>query len=197
MQTAWMAENKDAEIRLVVETFSPPAMLYRRACAQAQQAVRMADEFSETGRHERRLREMDASMTTIVLAQASAESWIYSAYRRAAVEPLGKGGWRQRWVDAPRLICGEGTRGLDASTERSLRTLGTWRNFLLHGDDASRRRLHSIVPEEDVADRLTSELARMVIEQMDASFADAGALLGVHGTAGLHSAFLWVAPDET
>ena len=191
-----MIESKDAEIRLVVETFSPPVMLYRRACAQAQQAVRMAKEFSETGQYERRLREMDASITTIVLAQASAESWIYSAYRRAKVKPR-RGGWVQRWVEAPKLICGEGTRGLDASTEQWLRTLGTWRNFLLHGDDTSTKRLHSIVPEEEVADRLTSELARIVIEQMDVSFTDAGALLGVHGTAGLHSAFLWVASDET
>ena len=95
-----------------------------------------------------------------------------------------------------RLICGEGTRGLDASTEQWLRTLSKWRNFLLHGDDASTRRLHSIVPEEEVADRLSSELARSVIEEMDAAFTDAGALLGVHGPPGLHSAFLWVAADE-
>lgn len=96
-----MTESKDAEIRVVVKMFSPPAMLYRRAHAQAQQAVRMAEDFSETGQHERRLREMDASISTIVLAQAAAESWIYSAYRTASVEPRPRVGWVQRWVEAP------------------------------------------------------------------------------------------------
>jgi hypothetical protein len=32
---------------------------------------------------------------------------------------------------------------------------------------------------------------------MDAAFTDAGALLGVHGAIGLHSAMLWIAPDRS
>ena len=191
-----MTERQDPSIHLVVDNFFPAAMLYRRACAQQAQAIRMSQEFAESGQHERRLREMDAVMSTVVLTQAAGESWIYSAYRKASVRPRPAQGWVQRWVDSPGLICGEGTRALNESTEDSLRTLSNWRNFLVHGDDAARRRLHAVVPAGDVADRLTSELAQKVIQDMDDAFTDAGSLLGVHGTTGLHSSHLWVAPDE-
>ena len=105
-------------------------------------------------------------------------------------------GWVQRWIDSPVLICGDRTRALDKSTEDSLRTLSNWRNYLVHGDDNARRRLHATVPAADVADRLTFELAQRVIQDMDDAFTDAGSLLGVHGSPGLHSSQLWVAPDE-
>jgi hypothetical protein len=38
-------------------------------------------------------------------------------------------------------------------------------------------------PRENVADRLTSELAQKVIQDMEDAFTDAGSLFGVHGTA--------------
>jgi hypothetical protein len=191
-----MTESQNPGIHLVVDNFFPAAMLYRRACAQRAQAIRMAHEFVESAQHERRRREMDAAMSTIVLTQAAGESWIYSAYRKASVRPPRAKGWVQRWIDSPVLICGDGTRALDKSTVDSLRTLSNWRNYLVHGDDSARRRLHAVVPAGDVADRLTSELAQKVIQDMDDAFTDAGSLLGVHGTAGLHSSLLWVAPDE-
>jgi hypothetical protein len=191
-----MTESQDPSIHLVVDNFFPAAMLYRRACAQQAQAIRMAQEFVESGQHERRLREMDAVMSTVVLTQAAGESWIYSAYRKASVRPRRVEGWVQRWIDSPVLICGDGTRALNKSTEDSLRTLSNWRNFLVHGDDAAGRRLHAVVSAGDVAERLTSELAQKVIQDMDDAFTDDGSLLGVHGTTGLHSSHLWVAPDE-
>jgi hypothetical protein len=162
----------------------------------------MADEHATSGRPERRLREIDAVIETIVLAQAACEGWIYGAYRRTGVTPACGGGWVQRWVDAPLLICdrqmepSQPTRPLDETTEQSLRRLSTWRNFLLHGDERAQRNLHRLVPAGHEAEHLVASFAEDVIVEVDAAFTDAGSLLGVHGTPGLHSAFLWVAPDE-
>jgi hypothetical protein len=54
-------------------------MIYRRACATAQQAQSRAAEHASTGRNEGRLREVDATIETIVLAQAACEGWTHAA----------------------------------------------------------------------------------------------------------------------
>ena len=80
--------------------FVPAIMIYRRACATAHQAQARAAEHLATGRNERRLREVDATVETIVLAQAACEGWIHAAYRLAQVDPP-QGGWVAR--GRPRL----------------------------------------------------------------------------------------------
>jgi hypothetical protein len=71
--------------------FIPAVMLYRRAVAVATQAGRRAAQHAERGSRERRLREIDAVVETVILAQAAAEGWIYSAYRLAGETPRGRG----------------------------------------------------------------------------------------------------------
>lgn len=177
--------------------FFPAAMLYRRACATAHQARQRAMEAAQTGRHERRLRELDAVVETIVLAQAAAEGWIHRAYHLADVEPQGAGGWVGRWQAASQAICGPGTRDLDAETVGTLRWLSTWRNYLLHDDARARERLRANgINAGSEAAHLTADMAEKVIARMDDAFTDVGACIGSRTLAGLHSAYLWRSHDE-
>lgn len=174
-------------IELVSPDFFPAAMLYRRACATAHQARQRATEAAQTGRHERRLRELDAVVETIVLAQAAAEGWIHRAYHLADVEPQRAGGWVARWQAAPQAICGPGTRDLDAETGETLRWLSTWRNFLVHDDARARERLRANgFDAGSAAAHLTADMAEAVIARMDDAFTDIGACIGWRTLAGLN-----------
>ncbi|MQA35941.1 hypothetical protein [Modestobacter roseus] len=182
---------------LVAAELFPAAMLYRRACATAYQARKRATEAAETGRFERRLRELDAAVETVVLAQAAAEGWIHRAYHLAEVEPRGAGGWVARWEAAPRAIGGPGTRDLDAETVRTLRWLSTWRNYLVHDDARARERLRaSGIDAGSEALHLNADMAQTVIARMDDAFTDIGAAIGWRTLAGLNSAYLWRSHDE-
>jgi hypothetical protein len=184
-------------------SFEVPKIVYRRAVATWHRAQRMAAEYEETNRTERRLREIDAVLETVVLTQAACEGWIYFAYRHTKAEPEKGGGWIQRWIDAPRLICDPcrpagqpPTRGLDQVTIDALRRLSAWRNFLLHGDDRARQKLGDLIDQEPDVRLLTAALAEQVIAWADHAFTDLGSLLGVHGVIGLNSAYLWIGYDE-
>jgi hypothetical protein len=105
----------------------------------------------ESGQHERRLREMDAVLSTVVLTQAAGESWICA-------------GRVQRWIDSPVLICGDGTRALGKSMEDSRRTLSNWRSYLVDGDDAcaeatSRRGSRQTTRQEFVVGAMTRRVS--------------------------------------
>lgn len=175
--------------------FVPAIMIYRRACATAHQAHARAAEHLATGRNERRLREVDATVETIVLAQAACEGWIHAAYRLAQVDPP-QGGWVARWQAAPQAICGPSMRDLDAGTIESLRWLSRWRNYLVHDDAQARERLRRYVAAGSEVEQLTGAMASEVIARCDAAFTDAGSILGARTLAGLHSDFLWRAAAE-
>jgi hypothetical protein len=189
--------SDDSSIELVSAGFFPAAMLYRRACATAHQARERATEAARTGRHERRLRELDAVVETVALTQAAAEGWIHRAYHLAEVEPQGAGGWVGRWQAAPKAICGPGSRDLDFETVETLRWPSSWRNCLLHDDARARERLRTNgVAAGSEAGHLTADMAHEVIARMDDAFTDAGACIGWRTLAGLHSAHLWRSHDE-
>jgi len=175
--------------------FVPAIMLYRRACAMAHQAGRRAAQSVETGSQERRLREIDATVETIVLAQAAAEGWIHWAYRIAGIEPSCRG-WIPRWQEAPRVIAGAETRHLEEETLETLRWLNAWRNFLVHNDSMARQRLARLVPPGSEVDLLTARTAEAVISRMDDAFRDIGGCIGWRTLPALHSVFLWRAHDE-
>ena len=184
-------------------SFEVSTIVYRRAVATSRRAQRMAAEHEETNRTERRLREIDAVLETIVLTQAACEGWIYFAYLHTQVEPEKGGCWVKRWIDAPRLICDPRrapcqppTRELDQTTIDALRRLSAWRNFLLHGDDRAREKLAKVVDQDPDVRLLTAALAEQTIDWADHAFTDLGSLLGVHGVIGLNSAYLWVGYDE-
>ena len=173
----------------------PAVMIYRRACATAHQAQARAAEHLSSGRNERRLREVDAAVETIVLAQAACEGWIHAVYRLADIDPP-QGNWVARWQAAPQAICGPSVRDLDTGTVESLRWLSRWRNYLVHDDAQARERLHQHIPPGSEVQQLTAVMATEVIERCDAAFTDAGSILGARTLAGLHSDFLWRAADE-
>jgi hypothetical protein len=183
-------------VEVTVSGFVPAVMIYRRAVAMAKQARRRANQHAETGNQERRLREIDATIETVILAQAAAEGWIHAAYRLAKIEPRDRTSWSTRWADAPEAICGAGTRPLDRATTATLDWLSAWRNWLVHDDARARKRLGRIVPLGRETDHLTANLAEEVIRRMDDAFTDIGAVIGHRTLAGLNSAFLWTALDE-
>src|SRR5207244_3690873 len=120
--------------------------------------------------------------------------------RMARSHPTGR--WRmgealgQAVIELP-AARGAGGRPLHAETPKFLRQLSAWRNFLAHGDANSHARLATYgVPVGEEGAFLTAEPADWTIIGADAALTDAGAVLGVHGFAGLHSAFSWVAADE-
>jgi hypothetical protein len=176
--------------------FVPAIRLYRRACAMAEQAENRAAQHKESGVTERRLREMDAVMETIILTQAAAEGWIHHAYREAEVQAPLRTNWRARWAIAPALIVGEGVRSLEPETVESLEWLSAWRNYLAHDDDQARARIANFVPPGTEAEQLTATLARQVIDRMDRAFGDIGSIIGFKVGAAPNSAALWVASDE-
>jgi hypothetical protein len=198
------SEDRPIDLRTLHQpSFEVSTIVYRRAVATRRRAQRMAAEFEETNSMERRLREIDAVLEIIVLAQAACEGWIYFAYRHTKVEPGRDRGWVQRWIDAPRLICDPRrsagqppTRGLEQATIEALRRLSAWRNFLLHGDDRAREKLGEVIQQEPDARLLTAALAEQIIDWADHAFTDLGSLLGVHGVIGLSSDHLWVGYDE-
>ena len=174
----------------------PAVMIYRRSVATAKQARGRANQHAETGGRERRLREIDATIETVVLAQAAMEGWIHAAYRIANVEPRDRTSRSARWMEAPEAICGAGTRQLDRPTKDILDWLSTWRNWLVHDDARARRRLGQIVSPGNETEHLTADLAEEVIRRVDDAFTDIGAAIGHRTLAGLNSAFLWTAFDE-
>ena len=198
------SEGRPIDIQALHQpSFEVSTIVYRRAVATRRRAQRMAAAHEETNSTERRLREIDAVLETIVLTQAACEAWIYFAYRHTKVEPEKGGGWVQRWIDAPRLICDPRrptgqppSRELDQATIEALRRLSAWRNFLLHGDDRARKYLAKFIDQDPDVRLLTAALAEQTIDWADHAFTDLGSLLGVHGVIGLNSAHLWVGYDE-
>lgn len=194
MTTVETPEAKGMTESVTVD-FVPAVMLYRRAAAMAEQAERRAAQFAERSSSERRLRMIDAVMETIILSQAAAEGWIYTAYRSAGEKPRGRS-WRECWTQAPKIIAGTDVRDLDEATVDSLDWLSTWRNYLVHDDDRARRRLAQYVPTGSETAQLTAGMAREVITRMDDAFTDIGSLIGSRSLASPNSALLWVAHDE-
>lgn len=183
------------EPRWVVD-FSPATVLYRRACAMAKQARVRADQFEHSRKNERRLREIDATIETVILTQGAAEGWIYSAYRSASVAPKARANWREVWTLAIASINPELERGLDLTTVQTLEWISAWRNYLVHDDNRARRMFKNTIGVEPHVTLLNAGLAAAVIDRMDAAFCDVGAAIGSRSISAPNSAHLWVAADE-
>jgi hypothetical protein len=183
------------DAKVIKIEFVPAVGLYRRAVAMAKQAASRAAEHAATGKVERRMREIDAVMETIILSQAAAEGWIYTCYRQAQVTPPNAG-WRRCWTAAPAEIAEPSVRSLEAATVETLEWLSAWRNWLAHDDDRARERLSHYVEVGTERDHLTAAMAAEVITRMDAAFTDLGAIIGYRTSSAPHSDYLWVAADE-
>jgi len=165
------------------------------ATARARTAGIRRRQYEETGKHERRLREIDLCVETLVLTQGALEAWINWAHLASGVKP--KGTWIERWTKGlGRIATARGhtpSSALSNEQYRFLEELGGWRNFLLHGDARSRDRLLECTAATDLSDLLTADYAAEVIRGADSVFTLGGAVTGIVAP---YSVLLSVASDE-
>ncbi len=181
--------------RTVPVGLDPSTVLYRMAAARARTAGIRRRQCEETGKHERRLREIDLCVETLVLTQGALEAWINWAHLASGVKP--KGTWIERWTKGlGRIATARGhtpSSALSNEQHRFLQELGRWRNFLLHGDARARDRLLECMAGTDLPDLLTAAYAAEVIRGADSVFTLGGAVTGIVAP---YSVLLSVASDE-
>jgi hypothetical protein len=151
---------------------------------------------------ERKQRERDAVIATLVLAQAAAEGYANWAHIHAGT-PVDGQSWVERWQNLPAAAEAMG-RPVGATLADPqcdfLNLLGAWRNALLHADARARDRLQALLaangnshPDISMPDLLTVDLAESVIATTDQLFRWGQHLTGVQAPS-LGGA--WVAADE-
>jgi hypothetical protein len=114
-------------------------VLFRQAKARALAArrfAREADQEQAEGRSgiERRQREKDAVIATLVLSQGAGEAYVNWVFLRAGVTPSGT--WIDRWGglrNAARELGRDDKFGLPRDHRKFFNELDAWRNYLLHG----------------------------------------------------------------
>jgi len=181
--------------RTVPVGLEPSTVLYRMAVARSRMADIRRGQHEDTGNPERRRREIDLCVETLVLTQGALEAWINWAHLASGVKP--KGMWIERWTKGLHRIAE--ARGhapsfaLSDEHRRFLQELGSWRNFLLHGDARSRVRQLERTGGAELSDLLTADYAAEVIRGADSVFTLGGAVTGIVAP---YSVLLWVAFDE-
>lgn len=102
---------------------------------------------------EPRAREMDATIASVMLTQAAAESYASWAHIQAGTHP-GFLKWREAWEKLPKVAAACGRSAdfkLGADRAATLELLGAWRNYLMHTDPSARERLHkTLVGREQI-----------------------------------------------
>jgi hypothetical protein len=177
-------------------------VLFRLACVAALRAREFADQAA-TEEHargqamERRQRERDQTIQTIVMTQAAAEGYANGVHLRANV--AASGGWIDRWSALPALSAAAPGSPHQQSRPGLERELGAWRNYLLHADALARDRLQLLLlgagllrQGQSAVDLLTADLAERTRDQAAALFrwAEKATRVPAPTTNG------WIAPDE-
>ncbi|MDV9168593.1 hypothetical protein R6V09_00345 [Streptomyces sp. W16] len=181
-------------------------VLFRQAKARSLAARRFTKEAAEErerGRSgiERKQRERDAVIVTVVLTQAAAEGYANWAHIQAGTSANGT--WVNRWETLPAAAEAIGRpAGSPLSAERRdfLNLLGAWRNALLHADARARDRLHDLLTSTGALtsgtseiDLLTADLAEAVVKRADELFRWAQDLTSIQAPFLDHA---WIAGDE-
>ncbi|WP_146610474.1 MULTISPECIES: hypothetical protein [unclassified Streptomyces] len=157
-------------------------VLFRQAKARAIAARRFvgeADQEQAEGRSgiERRQREKDAVIATLVLAQGAGEAYVNWVFLQAGVRPSGT--WIDRWGglrNAARELGRNNKFGLPSEHRRFFNELDAWRNYLLHGDERSRKSLRQALEAQgrtdltNETDLLDSAYAALVMDRAEAAF---------------------------
>lgn len=191
-------------------------VLFRQAKARSLAARRSAqqaevEEAAGGNGMERRQREKDAVIATLVLAQGAAEGYANWVHIKAGIPPKDSS-WVKRWKNLPAAAraLGRPTQAevngqpeevtLSSAHEDFLNRLGAWRNFLLHADARARDRLHDqlsengdLAPGEHEITLLTADLAETTLIRSDEIFRWAERLTAVQAPFLDHA---WVSPDE-
>ena len=181
-------------------------VLFRQAKARsaaARKFARQADEELAAGGSgmERRQREKDAVITTLILAQGAAEGYANWVHIQAGMPT--KGTWVDRWRNLPAAARSLGRPAQDtlsSAHEEFLHQLGAWRNYLLHADARARDRLHDLLTGngdlasgETETTLLTADLAEATLTRSDEIFQWAQRLTAIQAPFLDHA---WVAIDE-
>lgn len=181
-------------------------VLFRQAKARTVAARRCAiqateqQELGQTG-NERRQRERDAVITTLILIQGAAEGYINWIHHEAGIPATGS--WIQRWERLPDVAAKHNRSAEFALVDEQrafLSEIGAWRNYLLHADDRARDRLHGLLASNgnlsestSPPDLLTADFAEATLQKADELFRWAQDRTGTQAPF-LDSA--WVALDE-
>ncbi|WP_162602874.1 hypothetical protein [Streptomyces sp. CS090A] len=180
-------------------------VLFRQAKARALAAQSFAKEAEQKqavgpSGTERRQRERDAVIATVVLAQGAAEGYVNWVFLQAGVTATGT--WIDRWAglrNAAAKLGRESQFGLEKEHRNFFNELDAWRNFLLHGDERSRESLHKAIaargstqPGGEV-DLLTAAYASTVMAKVEAACRWAQEKTGIPAPA---TQGAWVSPDE-
>jgi hypothetical protein len=150
---------------------------------------------------ERRQRERDNVISTLILAQGAAESYVNWVHITAGLTT--KDSWIKRWENLPasaQVLRRPRSSALSDDHRDFLNRLGAWRNFLLHADSRARDRLRELlISGGDLTvgtsepNLLTAALAETVLKQADEVFRWAQHLSGIQAP---FLDYAWVALDE-
>ncbi|MDP5315295.1 hypothetical protein [Streptomyces poriferorum] len=180
-------------------------VLFRQAKARSLAAQRFAREAEQeqaagSSGMERKQRERDAVIATLILAQGAAEGYANWVFLQADVTPSGT--WIDRWCglrNAASSLGRDDKFGLPKEHRAFFEELDAWRNYLLHSDEKSRnslRRALEVQGHTDIStevDLLDGAYAVSVMEKTEAACRWAEPRIGVPAPFS-HGA--WVETDE-
>jgi hypothetical protein len=190
----------------VTKQYNGSQVLFRQAKARSLAAARFAqtadaEQAAGLSGMERRQRERDAAINTVIMTQAAAEGYANWVFLQAGIE-TGNGTWISRWNglrNATLALGRDGNVGVPKVHKDFFNELDAWRNYLLHGDDRARESLRRALENqertytENEIELLDSAYAASVVERAEAAFRWA------QNATGVAAPFVdgaWVAPDE-
>lgn len=182
---------------LEVVDYRPAVVLFRIAVAASKRARERSRQYKATRDGERRNREADACIETIILTQAALEAAIKQELQERGLTT--KRSWVACWDEGPTEIAGWAGRPADftlpAELEVELKRLSTWRQFFVHGDKAARGRIAKEVGDDslEIPNRCDADLAEHWIAQADKLFEWFAEVTGIVYSP---SRLLWVPLDD-
>ena len=175
--------------------FDSSQVLYRLAFASGMRAVNRAEQSSVAGGDaERDARSFDACIEAVVLLQASAEAWIFRLFETHGMEPRGDT-WLGRWHGLGHFAQAQGRpmRSLSSESLDLLDEVSRIRNFLMHGNLRSRRRLEEWAGDRDLHDILTHQYVAALFQRAGNLWNEAR---DITGASTPFSDSAWIATDE-
>lgn len=193
-----MENDSTLTVRWEIAPYRGDQLLFRLAQARCAAAEKRAQQHQEGRDPERRMREFDCVVETIVLVQAALEAHINLLFIDADEAPPR--GWINRWKSIGRATRDKVDIDMCRHDVDLLEEVSAWRNLLLHGDKLSRERLrnrlksaHPDLEHNHETDLLTADYARSVVTRAESLFRWAAEHTGVQAP---FTTAAWVAPDE-
>lgn len=184
---------------LEVVDYRPAVVLFRIAVAASKRARARSHEYKAKRDGERRNREIDACVETIILTQGALEAAIHQELREHGVSLAGRRTWVGRWVVGVAEIATKRNRPADftfpAELKVELDRLSAWRQFFVHGDRSARCRFAEEIRYDfhEIPNHCDADLAEHWIAQADKLFEWFAEVTGIVYSP---SRLLWVPLDD-